>query len=60
MNSNNLRCLLAAQAAMVEVEGMKAENAQREVLGQSMAYVEADFVYYANVIHGLKEAITDD
>jgi len=30
--------------AMAEIEGMKAENMQRQVLGQSMAYTDADFV----------------
>lgn len=30
-------------AAMIEMEGMKAENMQRSALGQSMAYRESDF-----------------
>jgi len=32
-----------AVAALSEVEGMKAENMQREVLGQAMAYRRIDF-----------------
>ena len=32
--------ILAVQA---EIDGMKAENQQREHLGQSMAYTDADF-----------------
>ncbi len=31
-------------AALAEIEGMKAENMQREVLGQSMAYDESSFL----------------
>ena len=30
-------------AAQIEMEAMKAENKQREHLGQSMAYVDSDF-----------------
>ena len=30
--------------AEIEMNGMIAENKQREVLGQSMAYVEKDFM----------------
>ena len=32
-----------AVAALSEVEGVKAENMQREVLGQAMAYRRIDF-----------------
>lgn len=32
-----------AVATLVELEGMKAENKQRESLGQSMAYTEKEF-----------------
>ena len=32
-----------AACAIAEIEGMKAENMQREALGQSMAYVFDDF-----------------
>ena len=30
--------------ALAEVEGMKAENMQRDALGQSMAYAEEAFI----------------
>jgi hypothetical protein len=30
--------------AEIEMNGMVAENKQREVLGQSMAYTEKDFI----------------
>ena len=32
-------------ALRAELEGMLAENKQREVLGHSMAYTEEDFAY---------------
>jgi hypothetical protein len=30
-------------ATVAEVEGMKAENAQRQICGESMAYIDHDF-----------------
>ena len=47
--------------AEIEMNGMIAENKQREILGQSMAYVEEDFarlinecgVYHNALINGL-------
>lgn len=33
-----------AACAMAEIEGMKAENMQRQQRGESMAYVEDDFI----------------
>ncbi len=41
---------IMAQVAILNamVAGMVAENMQREVLGQSMAYVENDFVAAVN------------
>ena len=32
-------------AAAIEMQGMAAENTQRTILGQSMAYTEKDFAY---------------
>lgn len=43
MESWRARLLLQAQAVLVRVEGMKAENSQREHRGESMAYTEDDF-----------------
>lgn len=42
-----------AICAMISALGMQAENQQREALGQSMAYVEDDFI---NLIteHGIE------
>lgn len=37
----------AIQAESARIVGMAAENAQRLILGQSMAYVEQDFSYIA-------------
>jgi len=37
--------------------GMMAENMQREVLGESMAYVEKDFCSQANEISYLAEQL---
>jgi len=38
-------------AANARVEGMKAENMQREVLGQSMAYTAIEFNVEAEKMH---------
>ena len=45
MNKNQAAALVVSQsvAALAEIEGMKAENMQREALGQSMAYDEEAF-----------------
>ena len=37
-----------AACAMAEIAGMQAENMQREHRGESMAYVEDDFVEIPN------------
>ena len=42
--------LLAVQA---ETEGMKAENKQREIIGQSLAYDANDFFVKANELSEL-------
>lgn len=39
--------ILAIQA---EIEGMKADNKQRQILGESMAYTSHDFSYKAQEI----------
>ena len=45
------------QALLVEIEGMKAENRQRELNGLSLAYVEDSFQIMARKIRDLKFAI---
>ena len=44
-------------ALNAEVAGMQAENDQRKVLGESMAYVEKDFQAKANEIRALSDFI---
>jgi hypothetical protein len=48
-----LALILAVQA---EIEGMKAENMQRQHLEQSMAYTDSDFVDKANDLRNLAYA----
>ena len=49
-NKDYLQCLATISAANARVAGMTAENMQRQVLGQSMAYVASDFEYEAKNI----------
>jgi len=43
MNSHNLQLMLQAQAIMIRVEGMKAENQTRAANGDAAAYGEEHF-----------------
>ena len=47
MDNGNEAWLLAQEAGLLRIQctlaGMTAENMQRQTLGHSMAYVEADF-----------------
>lgn len=43
------------QALITEREGMIAENTQREIQGDSMAYAYEEFAYIAECIRALKE-----
>ena len=52
MNEYDIRRLAAILAIQADVEGMKAENMQREHLGQSMAYTDDDF-------HAMSEILTE-
>jgi hypothetical protein len=45
--------LCQMNAALVRVEGMKAENKEREICGLSLAYSEKEFGYEANFIDSL-------
>ena len=55
-NVKRLALVLAIQA---EIEGMKAENKQREIQGDSMAYIDKDFSEKANELTNLAYA-TDE
>ena len=46
---------LELQALITEREGMIAENKQREILGDSVAYSYSQFAYIADCIRALKE-----
>ena len=46
---------LELQALIAEREGMIAENAQREIQGDSMAYTYEQFSYIAECIRALKQ-----
>lgn len=56
--AKRLALILAVQA---EIEGMKAENMQRQILGHSMAYSENDFADKAmdlrNIAYALDEQL---
>ena len=52
MNSYDVKRLILAFALRAEIYGMKAENMQRQVLGESMAYNDSDFI---NISRQLKE-----
>lgn len=43
MTKEDIQRLGGILAVQAEVEAMKAENSQRKVLNESMAYVDADF-----------------
>ena len=47
-------------AAHARVQGMAAENAQREALGHSMAYTAADFSAEAEYIEALAREIAEN
>ena len=49
--------ILAVQA---EIEGMKAENKQREIIGQSMAYSDMDFQDKASEFRNITNAPDDE
>ena len=53
MDAYDVRRLALLSAINVEVEGMKAENKQREVQGESMAYTEHKFVEKAEELKDL-------
>lgn len=48
-----LQCLTVISAANARVAGMTAENMQRQMLGQSMAYTDSDFEYEAKNIENV-------
>ena len=53
MNDWQLAIYISSLAVIAEIEGMKAENKQREATQKSMAYVEEDFLKKADDLYGL-------
>lgn len=51
--------LLEIEALRIEVEGMIAENMQREVCENSMAYCEEDFLRMADKIRVLAKNLSE-
>lgn len=54
---HNLRIWGLICAENAEIEGMRAENLQREQHGDSMAYTAKDFADMANEIRRLAESV---
>ena len=52
------QAIIQSMAVQAEIEGMKAENKQREYLGQSMAYSEDCFNLKAQELNELAREIT--
>lgn len=58
MKSKSLAVLIARMnRVMVEVEGMKAENKQREMQGESMAYWEDSFCIKASELEQIEQEL---
>lgn len=57
MEGWQLRLFLEAQAEIVRVEGMKAENMRRQYLGECVFYAEDDFRGVAGEIERLAREI---
>jgi len=53
MNAEQMYCYGMMLAEQGIIEAMKAENMQREALGQSMAYTEKDFYGCINSLREL-------
>ena len=53
MNDYTVRRLALILAVQAEIEGMKAENMQREQQGYSMAWTESDFCEKAEELRQL-------
>ena len=53
MNDYTVRRLALVLAVQAEIEGMKAENMQREQQGYSMAWTETDFCQKAEELRNL-------
>jgi hypothetical protein len=59
MNAHQTRLFLCAQAELVRVEGMKAENARFAVLGETPVYREDAFLSSAAEIDRLAMEIVN-
>lgn len=53
MNTNDIKRLALILAVQAEIDGMKAENTQREILNQSVAWTEVDFCEKAEELRNL-------
>lgn len=60
MKDWQVRLQMQAMAAMIRVEGMKAENMQRAHRGESMAFAEDDFEMIAKEVDVLAHEICID
>jgi len=56
MNEYDVRRLALVFAIQSEIEGMKADNKQRESCCESMAYVDSDFREKAEELRGIAYA----
>lgn len=56
MNDYTVKRLALVLAVQAEIEGMKAENMQREQQGYSMAWTEIDFCQKAEELRNLANA----
>ena len=53
MNEYDVKRLALVLAIQAEIEGMKAENKQREMMNESQAYVCSDFQAYAEELRNI-------
>ena len=59
MNADTVRLFVRAQQVMVEVEGMKAENARCVVLEQVPSYAEAWFKELASALGEIEKELSN-
>lgn len=60
MNAVNLEIYLQTQEILIRVEGMKADNQERKILGQSVAWTGDHFESMANYIESIMKDISHD
>lgn len=59
MNEYDVRRLGKILALQAEIEGMKAENTQRQLEGFSLKYTESDFFHKAEILLDLSQYSND-